>query len=959
MCDLEECLIYSWIKFNSIKLKINISSEDEKNQISIDKDTDPKEFMKIKFLCLFAQNKLDFTSIYKKNKLNYEENNLPENKNNQIKFDKSLNTPEDICEFFKKFENFCVNFFSYQLDTPISNEMKSLFKNYTSKNKVIYKTETKKNLLLFYKIIFFIRFIQDLLININTNQINFMDILEKFSNEKKDFFKITMKDPYLFNILIKIINSVIIFSTKSINEKNITSFEFIDNKFTDIYEELKKDRLKILSKRTDERITEKIFTFKKEDFNQNESIICSFSKILSKKVQTNSLKNSSIIKVFDTQIKKEIMNLRQESIIDEEDFIIETDRTQKVDKVIFSNPKQIIDLESFYGRKKSNKVSIKDNKSGSESSLNNSFRKSLFSKNSSSDEENPRKIVSNMSKFNNPLSKEEDEHIILRENLAKRKQTHDSNKEKSIKKESSIIYNKPFFGEIKENILSNNSSNGSSEYYSKCSIDDSMFEKDLDSKLNFIEKNSDNENVIKRLSQGKNEFKNDNDNSIFESININNNSNYCSNKNKNHDSINTLEVKLGDNHYEKRLKVNDTNSFNNYTNNFITYNSINLEKEVEETPKNLNYLLDKIVELRKEVENSRSEINRLITSLRSLKYENVTLRNKLKVMERKNDDYRNFINNKDKIISKTNKENKINKNKDTVNKDTVISLDKLNINFLSVKNKIQNKNEINLNSNLNDESSANNYIIDNNLPSEFILNDKLSSEDIIKSTEKSDIKLSIISQKLSINGIRTLRLKILNEKSKSEFDKSFELILNENESIDLSNNFNFEKIIEFKKMNKEQNYIFNNNNNENVNISCINKRVNNISSGELFESPKSASNDYFSVKNHIDKKSIIQRKRNSKVPNNSFMFNGTTINNFEIDNCFNFEIIGYIYKNDESKKNKFVSIILDILKIDINSLDGIEIFKENSIYFITKNFRKIAQVKIEFNQKDDIRKLFP
>jgi hypothetical protein len=54
-----------------------------------------------------------------------------------------------------------------------------------------------------------------------------------------------------------------------------------------------------------------------------------------------------------------------------------------------------------------------------------------------------------------------------------------------------------------------------------------------------------------------------------------------------------------------------------------------------------------------------------------------------------------------------------------------------------------------------------------------------------------------------------------------------------------------------------------------------------------------------------------------------------------------------------------VSIILDILKININSLEGIEIFKENSIYYFTRHFRKIAQIKVEFSEEENIRKLFP
>ena len=183
MSYLEEWLIYSWIKFSSIKLRINLLSEDKKDSIPIDENTNPKEFMNIKFLCKFAQNNLDINYFNQKKDLNNQENYQSENNNDKLK--DIIKTPEDICEFFKKFEKFCEDFFSCQLDSQISSEMKSLFKNYTSNNKIIYKTETRINLLLFYKIIFYIRFIQDLLINLNTNQINFIDILEKYANFKK------------------------------------------------------------------------------------------------------------------------------------------------------------------------------------------------------------------------------------------------------------------------------------------------------------------------------------------------------------------------------------------------------------------------------------------------------------------------------------------------------------------------------------------------------------------------------------------------------------------------------------------------------------------------------------------------------------------------------------------------------------------------------------------------------
>jgi len=642
MNDLEESLIYSWIKFTSIKLSITLPSDETTNSNLIDKDTDPNKFINLKFFCKFAQNNLDFNNVEKNKHLNYENNtNLKITKFNSSQ---SYRNPEDVCDFFKIFENFCENFFSGHLDSQMSSEMKNLFNCYKKNTKIIYKNETKKNLLLFYKIIFFIRFIEELTVNINTQQINFMDVLQKYAYENKDFFKISMKDPYLFNIMIKIINTVINFSTRSMKETDVTSADFIDKKFHEIYDELQKDAKKVFAKNNDEKLTEKIFTFKKEDFNPKESVVSSFSRLLSKRVHTNSLKNSSIIKAFDTQIKKQLLNLQQYSnIIDEESFVLETDRTQKQDDIKF-DPKQMIDLEGFYGKKRKNRKSIKKNRgnlkrSGSESSLNYSYKKSLFSINSSSEEDEYPKKLSNMSRFNKSTIKEEDEHIKLKENLESFKNENNKNENKRL----SLIL--PVFGERKGNFMNNSSGSMNSEEYSKCSIDDSMFEKELDSKLNFIEKNSINENSKSRdFSSIK--YENSNKESFIKSF---------TNKN----TFNTIEAKVGDNFSkEKRLRVCDSNSLNNYTNNFFTYTSINLEKEGEETPKNVNYLLDVIVELRKEIENLRSENTRVSTSLRSMKYENVTVHEKLKKMERKNDDYRNLINVKNQIITKKIKDKK-------------------------------------------------------------------------------------------------------------------------------------------------------------------------------------------------------------------------------------------------------------------------------------------------------------
>jgi hypothetical protein len=214
MNDLEEFFIQSWIKFISIELRLSISLDE--TIVLVNKDTDPKEFMNIKFLCYFAQKNIDIIELSKKNNLlnysnNHNNNNDFQKENFQSSSNRSFETPEEICLFFKKFENFCEYFFLENLDSQISNQMKSLFNDYKKNKKIFYKTETKKNLLSLYKIIFFIRFIEELTINLNTNQINFMDILQKYTNQNKNFFKITMKDPYLFNILIKIINSVIIF----------------------------------------------------------------------------------------------------------------------------------------------------------------------------------------------------------------------------------------------------------------------------------------------------------------------------------------------------------------------------------------------------------------------------------------------------------------------------------------------------------------------------------------------------------------------------------------------------------------------------------------------------------------------------------------------------------------------------------------------------------------------------
>ena len=84
MSYLEEWLIYSWIKFCSIKLRINLLSEDKKDSIPIDENTNPKEFMNIKFLCKFAQTNLDINCFNQKKDLNNQENYQSENNNDDF-----------------------------------------------------------------------------------------------------------------------------------------------------------------------------------------------------------------------------------------------------------------------------------------------------------------------------------------------------------------------------------------------------------------------------------------------------------------------------------------------------------------------------------------------------------------------------------------------------------------------------------------------------------------------------------------------------------------------------------------------------------------------------------------------------------------------------------------------------------------------------------------------------------
>jgi len=237
--DLEESIIYCWIKYTSLKHCLlendytlrNFNSNINKNLPFLQK------ILSIEYLKIFTEKLFDLKT---ENINNYSRKNSDEiiNDNSIRANDKYIKNPKHICQFFLLFELFIEEYFSQYAFLEPSKKIKKFFLQFQKEGTSFNSLENKENILHFYKILFTINFTEEIIqSNSQANNLQVYELYAFYKSEQKKFFRNIISNPFLFTICLKIVNGVIENFTIKSGHFDLISFETLNKHFDKFYEE--------------------------------------------------------------------------------------------------------------------------------------------------------------------------------------------------------------------------------------------------------------------------------------------------------------------------------------------------------------------------------------------------------------------------------------------------------------------------------------------------------------------------------------------------------------------------------------------------------------------------------------------------------------------------------------------------------------------------------------------------
>lgn len=184
--DLEESIIYCWIKYTSLKHSL---FENEFTLKMINNNIPfLQKILSIEYLKIFTEKLFDLKT---ENKHNYGRKNSEERFNDIALSakDKSLKNSKNICQFFLLFQIFVEEYFSHYAFLEPSKNIKKFFLQFQKEDSNFNSLETKENLLQFYKIIFTINFTEETIqSNFQANNLQLYELYEFYKSEQKKVF---------------------------------------------------------------------------------------------------------------------------------------------------------------------------------------------------------------------------------------------------------------------------------------------------------------------------------------------------------------------------------------------------------------------------------------------------------------------------------------------------------------------------------------------------------------------------------------------------------------------------------------------------------------------------------------------------------------------------------------------------------------------------------------------------
>lgn len=247
--DLEESILYLWIKFYSLRNNLLKNEAINKSQKSKSKSQINflDNILKIEFFKLFTEKFFDI-KYNSEESHNFANNKINEKEEEELKkffarvainqnF-KVLKFPKRLSQFFLHFQIHMEEFFSQYTEMEISSELKKTFFNVIKPEKFFYELETKENLIFLYKILFTINFFEEITSsNVEGSNLQLYDLFLFHKNEKKKFFKNISCYPYLFSNCLKIVNSIIEKFNVKTEKLFLLSFNTLNEHLEKFYEE--------------------------------------------------------------------------------------------------------------------------------------------------------------------------------------------------------------------------------------------------------------------------------------------------------------------------------------------------------------------------------------------------------------------------------------------------------------------------------------------------------------------------------------------------------------------------------------------------------------------------------------------------------------------------------------------------------------------------------------------------